>query len=381
MGTDLKEVYWVHDHILSPLGKSTQENLDNIVQGHVGFNKYSAPAWYNQETPISFINCEEQNIRIHSDFTRLENLMIDSIQNLLNTNQIPLDERTQLFISSTKGNIDLIHNPLIQNQFEKTRYKLSQLGKTLQLHFGFAKTPLIISNACVSGSLALSVASDYLKHTPIENALICGGDEISEFIYAGFNSFQALSSQTCKPFDQNRTGLNLGEAIVSVHLSNNSKSYEPIGKMKGFGNVNDANHISGPSRTGEGLFKSIEKALQNSGIDKNQLGCISSHGTSTLYNDEMESIALKRAGLSEVPLHSLKGYYGHTLGASALLETVLTLHSLKKNIILGTKGFETEGTSSSVNISQHHRETQANYFLKLSSGFGGCNVAQITEIY
>ena len=96
---------------------------------------------------------------------------------------------------------------------------------------------------------------------------------------------------------------------------------------------NDANHISGPSRTGEGLYRSVKAALKEANIGAAQIDYISAHGTATPFNDEMEAIAFSRLGMEEVPLNSLKGYFGHTLGASGLLETIVGMHFMMKNIL------------------------------------------------
>ena len=120
---------------------------------------------------------------------------------------------------------------------------------------------------------------------------------------------------------------------------------------------NDANPISGPSRTGEGSFRAIKVVLGD--VEPEELALVSVHGTSTAYNDEMESIALTRAGLQNVPVNSLKGYFGHTMGAAGILETILSMASVDDGTVLGTRGYSKRA------------------FAKLLSGFGGCNAAGI----
>ena len=128
-----------------------------------------------------------------------------------------------------------------------------------------------------------------------------------------------MSDSPCKPYSKNRSGVSLGEATAAVLVSCSNESAKI--KIIGDGAINDANHISGPSRTGEGLFRSIESALTEAKINANQIDYISAHGTATPFNDEMEAFAFNRLGLEKVPVNSLKGFYGHTLGASGLLET------------------------------------------------------------
>src|SRR5690606_13531519 len=232
----------------------------------------------------------------------------------------------------------------------------------------------IISNACISGALAIEFARRLLQSDKYEDAVVSGADEVSKFILSGFESFQAVSDSVCKPFDKDRNGINLGEAIAAVYLTKIPTRNSV--KILECGTFNDANHISGPSRTGEGLFRSIQKALENSPVE---IDFISAHGTATLYNDEMESIAFHRCELSEIPTHSLKAYFGHTLGASGILETILSLHSLKNNQLIPSLGFENQGTTHPVNIIRTAQKKELKTFLKTASGFGGSNIATVFQ--
>lgn len=143
---------------------------------------------------------------------------------------------------------------------------------------------------------------------------------------------------------------------------------------------NDANHISGPSRTGQELADAISKAMTKSRIKTTDLSFISSHGTATIYNDEMESKAFDLAGLSEVPLHSLKGYFGHTLGAAGVIESIMTIRSLRRKCILASKNFEHIGVPRSLNINSKLSSSDKHHALKTASGFGGCNAAVVYSL-
>jgi 3-oxoacyl-[acyl-carrier-protein] synthase-1 len=172
----------------------------------------------------------------------------------------------------------------------------------------------------------------------------------------------------------------LGEATAAVYLTSDKNKVEANAiKICGDGAINDANHISGPSRTGEGLFRSIESALMEANITVKEIDYISAHGTATLYNDEMEAIAFNRLHLQNVPVNSLKGFYGHTLGASGLLETVIAIESAKRNQLILSKGFQNDGTTQSIAVIKENITAEINYFLKTASGFGGCNTAVIFE--
>jgi 3-oxoacyl-[acyl-carrier-protein] synthase-1 len=197
---------------------------------------------------------------------------------------------------------------------------------------------------------------------------------LSPFIVAGFQSLKALSDEQCRPFSANRRGLNLGEAAAAVVYQVAEDNVEGWQMLAGAVR-NDANHISGPSRTGEGSYRALMSVLGESQLKANDLACLNVHGTSTMYNDEMESIAITRAGLADVPVNAMKGYYGHTLGAAGILETLLTMHAVDSGKVPATRGFDELGVSMPVKISSQHIETEKNAFVKLLSGFGGCNAA------
>ena len=203
---------------------------------------------------------------------------------------------------------------------------------------------------------------------------------VTQFILSGFNAFQALSDQPCRPYCKTRAGINIGEVAASVLVTKDKNELvDEAVVVLGEASCNDANHISGPSRTGEGLFRSVERAINQAKLKPNDIDYISAHGTATLFNDEMEAIAFNRLGLQETPLNSLKGYFGHTLGASGLLETIIGMHSLNQNTLFASKGFQELGVSQPLNIIKQTTKKEIKTFLKTASGFGGCNTAAIFQ--
>jgi 3-oxoacyl-[acyl-carrier-protein] synthase-1 len=205
-----------------------------------------------------------------------------------------------------------------------------------------------------------------------KNIVVAAGDIVSEFTLSGFKAFNALSDEPCKPFDADRKGINLGEAAAAIVLSTEQMKSSDIKIING-ASSNDANHISGPSRSAEGLYQSVMHTIENFPAD--QIDFVSAHGTATLYNDEMEAIAFSRAGLLNIPINGLKGYYGHTLGAAGLVETIISLESLRQNKLIATAGFEKKGVSENIQIISKTESKEINTVLKTSSGFGGCNAS------
>jgi len=372
-----RDVFVVADNVLSPLGKTTAENFSKLKENHSAVKQHTNTAISPLPFFASLFNTHEQFVKADEhNYTKFEQLLIASIADALNGSGIDVrDKKTALIISSTKGNISLLETEL-NNPDLKRRITLSTSAALVADHFGFQTKPVVISNACISGVLGIITAMRLLQSGEYEHAVIAGADVISKFIMSGFESFQALSPQQCKPFDIAHDGLNLGEGAGTIILSTNKKYAQNI-KVKGGSVSNDANHISGPSRTGQELASAINKAMLDAGISSADIGFISAHGTATVYNDEMEANAISIAGLQQVPVNSLKGYYGHTLGAAGLIESIISIQSLKQNLILPTIGFNEATNADKINVCATPKRIKANNFLKTASGFGGCNAAVI----
>ena len=371
-------IFASYTNIISPLGFTTAENYSAVCQSKIAVKKtvlpFSQDSFCIAKIEDDFISQQFVPFGNAHEHTKLEQLSIISIQDVLNQSGInPRDERTLLIYSTTKGNIDILENTY--THIDKKRVYLHTLAHHLQAHFKFKNTPVVLSNACISGILAIVIAKRFILSGQYDNVLVCGGDIVSEFTISGFKSFSALSSEPSKPFDANRVGINLGEAVATILITNKKELATPYNTQVICGaSANDANHISGPSRTGDGLYQCIQEVLK---FKPKHLGFISAHGTATTFNDEMESIAFDRAGLQQVPVNSLKGYFGHTLGAAGVLETILSLESLKNQCLIKSEGFESMGVSGNITMITSHQVTSFSSFIKTASGFGGCNAAAL----
>lgn len=376
----MSKTYVSYNNIISSLGFNSETVVDNIHNEVSGLQlienlKVLPEPFYS--ALISSEKLEEtfQKLQPKKAYTRLEKMMISSLNEVIKTSNLELTERVGLIISTTKGNVDALDDT---SPFPKDRAYLSELGKHIKEFFNFKNDAIVVSNACVSGILAVAIAKRYIQQNTYDHVFVVSGDVVTEFILSGFNSFQALSHEPCKPYDKNRTGINIGEVAASALITNNSKnlSKEAV-EILGESSCNDANHISGPSRTGEGLYRSMKSALEQANLTAKDIDYISAHGTATLFNDEMEAIAINRLQLQHVPLNSLKGYFGHTLGASGLLETIIGMYSLYNNTLYASKGFKTLGVSQPIHVIKKTTSKELNTFLKTASGFGGCNTAII----
>lgn len=373
----MTKIYLSHSTIISALGFSTEENIRNVEANISGVKLIDDTSYFHSPFYGSIIDKD----RLHSAYKKLEynmeasvleQAMICSLAEVISASKLKIGPKTGLIISTTKGNINAL-----TKQDQSSAY-LSVLAQKIKTVFGFKQQPIVVSNACVSGVLALSVAKRYLLENEYDDVFVVSGDLVSEFILSGFNSFQAMSAEPCKPYDSKRKGINIGEAVATILVTKSTAHLsEDAVELLGESSINDANHISGPSRTGEGLSRSIIMALKEAGLKSTNIDYISAHGTATLFNDNMEAEAFNRIGIQKAPVNSYKAYYGHTLGASGLLETIITMQSLHKNTLYKSLGFNTLGTNKFLNVITKNTKSLLTNALKTASGFGGVNTAVV----
>lgn len=347
------------ENIISPLGSSAQEVFEKMS---LGISSLSMKDGIIQ----SSFNSEELEI-----LPLMKESISESISKV-NKNYLS-NSKTLLIVSTTKGEI----NSIDTNMRKAHLYYLSQ---KLSQEFDCVDKGIVLSTACVSGLQSLIIANDMINNNYYENVIVCGGDLASNFVIEGFTCFYALSDKPCAPFDKERKGLNIGEAVSTIILS----------KVKGFFketpfwftggcSVNDASHISAPHREGEGLVKSIKNTLKISSISVDAIDFINAHGTATLYNDEMEAKTFLELGFANTPINSLKGFFGHTLGASGVIETAISLQSMRHNLLLKCKGFSNQDFKPELDILTENRSVKIDTILKTSSGFGGFNASAIIQ--
>lgn len=353
-------VYLDYGHIISSLGKGTDLNFQKILEGRDGFNDHFHSPQSNKHYPVGKLK----------ELQRLDTAIAEVLNYYKDTLPAGVSWKTlKVIVTTTKGGLQDFEQELI------TDLVWEGLADS-----GIENTPLIISNACVSGVMGIIHGANLINANLFENVLVIGVDLATHFVVEGFESLHALSEEKCRPFDRDRKGINLSDCIASVFITGNkdfisSKGFEYLGGASG----NDANHISGPSRTGEGLYKSVSRSLKQAGINFDKINYINAHGTATNYNDEMESIAFERLGMTEVPINSLKGFFGHTLGAAGVLEVVLSMQQALNNVIVANNNLENIGVSGKINLIQSNTQKNIQYLLKTSSGFGGINSSLILK--
>ncbi|WP_418321378.1 beta-ketoacyl synthase N-terminal-like domain-containing protein [Segatella hominis] len=358
--------YIIADNIISPLGETSEENYLSVKSGRSGIRAYEPGTCNIPEGFYASLLFEDfETLALRSAQKAIANA-----QKTMGNERLELKgKRTAFILSSTKGNIE-------------ENISLADSAQRIANLLGIDSQPIVVCNACISGLSALILGNRLIDSGLYDAAIVCGCDTPRQFILSGFQSLKALSSEPCRPFDMERMGLNLGEAAATLILSKNPIQGNSWRMGDGFIR-NDAFHISTPSKTADGLYLSLQRTLESftkeisstcKQIDlKEHLAFINAHGTATLFNDQMESVAIGRAGLSDLPANAYKSFWGHTMGAAGILETIISMKAIDDDTILGTKGFSELGVSGKMNICAENRPTDKKGFIKMLSGFGGCN--------
>mgnify|MGYP000266688901 CR=1 FL=1 len=373
--------------MVTSLGEGVERNFSALLRGEVGVCRIVNPRVSQSPVtagiiPDSVYDALYERYDRQRTLTLTEIIAVHCISSVLGNRSA---DGIGLVIASAKGNISLLegHSAEWAEFHEGTcevvdsALLLGPMARRTASRFGInADDTFVVSNACISGITAVAVARRLILSGRYKEMIVVGVDTQNRFITSGFASFKSLSDDVCRPYDESRCGLNLGEACGAMLLTTEGEGV----CISGAALTDDANHISGPSRTGDGLYFAMRKAMAEAGADN--VDMLQMHGTATAYNDEMESKACSLAGLQNVPVQSLKPYFGHTMGASGVIETIIAAEELRNKILAGTPGFETLGVPMPLNISRSNVELPSGKplrALKTASGFGGTNAALLLE--
>ena len=306
-------------------------------------------------------------------YTLLDRLLIE-------TGPVPPD--SLVITATTKAGIDNLELLRRGKTVDFQDILLSSVADTVSRKLELAGSGINISAACASSTIAVARGAALIASGRAESVLICCGDLVTEFVFAGFSALKALSAVPCRPFDRNRQGLSLGEGVAVLHLMNAGRAEREkrgrLGTVLGWGVANDATHITAPARSGRGLIQAIEQALKTAGRKAEEIAAVNAHGTGTVYNDLMELTAFRKIfGGRKVPVYSVKGAIGHTLGAAGGIEVALGLKTLAAQIAPPTAGLMDPMDAARPLVSPKPQPFSGDCLLTTNSGFGGINAALI----
>jgi 3-oxoacyl-[acyl-carrier-protein] synthase II len=251
--------------------------------------------------------------------------------------------------------------------------------------FSLPGIPHVFSNACASGANAVGYAFRGIRAGQADVALCGGYDPLCEFVFAGFHSLQALTAEMCRPFDRNRSGLAIGEGAGVLVLENweraKARGARILGEVMGYGESNDAYHMTRPDPEGKSAARALRQALQDAGRAPEHVDYVNAHGTGTPFNDASETAALVSAlgpRAREIPVSSAKSMIGHLLGAAGAVEGILSVLALREGWLPPNANYETPDPGCNLSIvrtatrAEHLRVALSNSF-----GFGGANAALV----
>jgi 3-oxoacyl-(acyl-carrier-protein) synthase len=242
---------------------------------------------------------------------------------------------------------------------------------------------LTVSTACASGATALGIGADLLDADAADLVVAGGYDVLCRFVMRGFDALRSLTRDRVRPFDRRRSGLLLGEAAGLVLLARASDTRAPLGRLLGHASSSDGSHIAAPDPDGRGLEHAVRAAMDAAGVAAGDIDLVSAHGTGTVLNDRIETAVIKRvlgAHAHAVPVNSIKGALGHTMGAAATLEAIMCLLAARDGVVPSTVGYEEPDAACDLDyVPRAARHVRTRVSLSTSLGFGGCNAALVLE--
>ena len=292
--------------------------------------------------------------------------------------------KTVIIGATTVGGMDLVEK--IPEKYKRIRALVQSpsgvITDYLADYFHLDGFKTTISTACSSSANAIILGSRMIKNGLADRVLVGGGDALTKFTVNGFDSLRIYDTELCKPFDNNRKGLNLGEAAAYIVLENNKSmtitKNKKVASVIGWGNANDAYHQTASSPEGEGAQKSMQLALEEANLSLTDIDYINAHGTATPNNDLSEGRAIEKLFGPKQLFSSTKAYTGHTLAAAGVVECIYSILSIKNNTIFPTLNHNILMPELKVKPVINIKEnTTINTVLSNSFGFGGNNATII----
>ena len=253
-------------------------------------------------------------------------------------------------------------------------------------HYGFHGLRSTITTACSSSANAIGYAYDMIRSGALDMAVTGGSEAFSELTFAGFHALKVMSPEPCRPFDENRAGLSLGEGAGILILENLEQAQKRgatlYAELLGYALNSDAFHMTAPDPEGTGMRSVMANALKNSGVGADQVDYINAHGTATKMNDQVEALAIRRVfgdqSRNEVSVSSTKSMVGHCLGASGAIEAIATVLALLHQQAPPTVHLDNPDSRCRLNhVANISRKQRIRVALSNSFAFGGNNTALV----
>lgn len=375
--------------IISPIGNSVAENHAALQAGKCGLTslelfptKYATLLKFG-EIKISNENFKQQLGVTSKGVTRTTLLAIHAFLQAVEDRGFTKEElqssNTALINGNTVGGMsesDNLYMDANHNQVGSeyiSSYNLGTVNMYIQQRYGIGGLVNTFNTACSSSANAIAYGARLIKNGFAKRAIVGGTDSLAKFTINGFNSLGILSSSFCKPFDADRSGLNLGEgaAFLVLEKEEDVKGKKIYAEVSGWANTNDAFHPSSLSDNGDGPYLAMQEALFLAKLQPEQIGFINAHGTATENNDEKESVAMKRLFESVPAFASTKSNIGHTLGAAGAIEAVYCILNLMHQEVYANLRFEKPIQTTGLTPVTGYTKMNLEHVMSNSFGFGG----------
>jgi 3-oxoacyl-(acyl-carrier-protein) synthase len=385
-------VYVAGVGVISAIGNNVAENLAAFERGEAGMGDITMlDTIYQGKIPVAEVKFSNHELAamtgMQPDLSRTILLSLVAAREALADASIPnLNElRAGIVSANTVGGMDKSESFFIDFIADNSKGKLRNVydhecGSVTEVvaeALGLMDYMTTISTACSSSANAIFYGARLIKNNMLDVVVAGGADALTKFTLNGFNTLMILDPDYCKPFDEHRKGLNLGEGAGYVVLVSekvaNSLNKEMYCQLSGYDNSNDAYHQTASSPEGTGSYLAMTGALEKSGLKPNDIDYINLHGTGTQNNDSSEGVAIKRLFDPEYPpMSSTKSFTGHTLGASGGIEAVYSVLAIKHGIIYPNLRFETQMHELPYEPeTMFLKDQQLNHVMSNSFGFGG----------
>jgi len=378
--------------IISAIGNNVAENYQSLIQGKKGISRVSKIKTNHVNDimvgEIDFTNeALEQQLGLTSDNNYSRTALLGAIaakQAIQDAGITDINAyKTGLISSTSVGGMDMTERYYYDYLEDKSTQKYIEghhAGDSTQKiaeQLGIEKSLVTtISTACSSAANSIMLGARLIKSGQLDRVVVGGTDCLSKFTINGFKTLMILSDTYSTPFDENRKGLNLGEAAAFLVLESDkvveAENKKVLAYVKGYGNANDAYHQTASSENGDGATLAMQKALDIASYNPEDIDYVNAHGTATGNNDLSEGRAIIRVFGENVPdFSSTKAYTGHTLAAAGAIEAVYSVLALQNNIIYPNLNFKTQMKEFNITPQLALKEKPLQTVMSNSFGFGG----------
>ena len=389
--------------IISSIGLDAREVLDSLMSGRSGIGGITRfDTIHKGKLPMAEVKRSDEELLELCGLENLKKYTRTTLLGLVAAKQAVKmagikepDARTGLISATTVGGMDrtenfypmFLENPLKGRLSGVVNHDCGDSTEKIAECLGISGFTTTISTACSSSANSIMLGSEMLKAGMLDCVIAGGTDSVTRFTLNGFNTLMILDKEGCRPFDENRAGLTIGEGAAFVVLEPErlalQKGKRIYGIISGYGNANDAYHQTASSPEGTGATLAMSKALEMSGIDTGSISYINVHGTGTQNNDLSEGVAVQKVfGENAPPFSSTKSYTGHTLGAAGAIEAVISLLSIENSCLFPNLRWSTPMKELVIRpLTSLTEGVIVDHVLSNSFGFGGNNSTLIISKY